>query len=103
MRWTRSRDGRQRVTVRTEHRLDAENLADILCCRMLSLGYELGGKNPSVAWLEDEIRAELASHGMGQWPYWRENQEDDEAEVMAWAVRQVARLGGRLRETGGTS
>ena len=103
MRWTRSRDGRARVTVRASYRLDAENLADILCYRALASGWDLDGKPPSTAWLEGEIRAELANHGMGQWPYWRENQEDDEDAVMAWARHQVTRLGGRLRETGGES
>ena len=103
MRWTRSRDGRARVTVRASYRLDAENLADILCYRALSFGWDLDG-NPSLAYLEDQVRETLASSGMAAWPYWRDEIPDEEADgVLAWAQHQVTRLGGRLRETGGES
>jgi hypothetical protein len=93
MRWTNSRDGRQRVTFRAEHRLDAVNLADLLCYRALAYGWDLEDRY-SAAFLEGEIRAELADHGMGQWPYWRDELPDDDrvSEVTAWALRQVARL-----------
>lgn len=101
MRWTTSRDGRRRVTVRAEQRLDAQNLTDILCYRALAYGWdELDtGRDPSLAWLEGEIRGELADHGMGQWPYWRDELPDTEVAAAAidWAVRQVARLGGTMR------
>jgi hypothetical protein len=83
-----------RVTLRSEHRLDARNLEDILCYRALAYGWDLDGRPPSTAWLEDEIRRELTDHGMGQWPYWRDELPDDDqvSEVLAWALRQVARL-----------
>jgi hypothetical protein len=94
-------DGRPRVTVRCQHRLDEQNLTDILIYRALVYGYDLG-TDPSQAWLEGAIRDELADHGTGTWPYWREELPDDGqvTAVTAWASRQVARLGGTLR-TGG--
>jgi hypothetical protein len=89
-----SRDGKRRTTMRASFRLDRQNLTDILCYLALSQGWDVDGKPPSTAWLEGQIRAELESHGMGQWPYWREELPDDEqaAAVMAWAAQQVARL-----------
>jgi len=92
VKWTESRDGAQRTTLRVEHRLDRQNLADILCFRVLSYGHDLDS-DPSLAFLESEIRAELADHGMSTWPYWRENAEaPQEADLVPWAQRQVSRL-----------
>jgi hypothetical protein len=103
VRWTNSRDGRKRVTVRAEYRLDEQNLTDILCYSALAYGWDLDAGDPNLAWLKDQVRAELASHGMGAWPYWRDELPDDEtaAKTTAWAVRQVARLSGTMR-TGDT-
>jgi hypothetical protein len=89
-----SRDGKRRTTVRASFRLDRENLADILCYLALSHGWDPDGRPPSAAWLEGQIRAELEAHGMGQWPYWRDELpgDDQAAAVQAWVARQVARL-----------
>jgi hypothetical protein len=92
MRWTKSRDGKRRVTVRAEYRLDRENLADILCHRALSMGWDLS-ESRSVAFLESEVREELSGYGMSTWPYWRENDYDGQAaELESWARKQVDRL-----------
>lgn len=92
MKWTMSRDGKKRATFRVAHRLDRESLAAILCYRALSLGWDLG-ESRSVAYLEGQIRDELASHGTATWPYWREHDYDHQAtEVEAWAREQVSRL-----------
>ena len=93
MKWTLSRDGRRRVTVRAEHRLSATDLAEILSYCAFSESWDLSG-HYSTAYLEHAIRTTLARHGTGTWPYWQEHDYDGQAgAITAWARTQAARLG----------
>ena len=92
MRWTTSRDGKLRTTVRTEFRLSRDDLTEILAARAASYGLHRAG-DLSAARVQEEIRQELAGHGMDTWPYWREHDHDKQApEIMKWAERQAAKL-----------
>lgn len=89
MKATKSRDGKYRVTVRIEHRLDLEALTDILAY-CVYMEYDVSSDRK--AW--DRVRNELHSHGH----WWHEIVGGDVGPEHVEIARPIAeRLWSRLK------
>jgi len=114
MRWTRSKDGKYRVTVRVEHRLDLEALSGQLIAGFGATAFVYGRDGKVAVRLDGEGRQRRTLSQALCWmiikdqlrynaekgDYWQDEFRDLESdegipsadEVEKWAAEQVSRL-----------
>jgi hypothetical protein len=98
MKWYTSKDGQRRVTIRIQHHLTREELANALAAyaaKMLDRD-ELGDRCLPKATIEKYIHQQVGDDYSGL-PYWHEaikqNGDGDHADrLIAWASKQVQAL-----------
>jgi hypothetical protein len=98
---TMSRDGRPRLTFRTEVRLDHDDLTACLAYALVRTlaGFDLDDwtpedRHPGRARIENAARAAMRWSGVEAYAYWRDDLDGSDAdpdEVEAWCIAAVRR------------